>query len=160
MFGLDSLTVQATILPGLLTRSGLRSVPIWTWNPVTCAIAWQSLLSESGPILADGAMGTMLFSAGLQFGDPPEVWNLTQPDLVRRIHRGYLDAGARILLTNTFGGSRIMLNRHGHATEVAAVNRAAKPASFPYRRSAAYRAVGGTKPSDRNRDSSRPAHAR
>ena len=54
-------------------------------------------------------MGTMLFEAGLQFGDPPEVWNLTQPDLVRRIHRGYLDAGSRILLTNTFGGNRLRL---------------------------------------------------
>ena len=37
-------------------------------------------------------MGTMLFANGLQFGDPPEVWNLTKPEIVRRIHRGYLDA--------------------------------------------------------------------
>ncbi len=41
---------------------------------------WQDLLDEAGPILADGAMGTMLFSAGLQFGDPPETWNLSHPD--------------------------------------------------------------------------------
>ena len=39
--------------------------------------AWDDLLAEPGTILADGAMGTMLFQAGLQFGDPPEVWNLT-----------------------------------------------------------------------------------
>jgi len=51
---------------------------------------WEALLAEGGPILADGAMGTMLFLNGLQFGDPPEVWNLTQPDVIRRIHRGYL----------------------------------------------------------------------
>ena len=51
---------------------------------------WRALLAEPGTILADGAMGTMLFEAGLQFGDPPEVWNITQPDLIRRIHRGYL----------------------------------------------------------------------
>ena len=54
---------------------------------------WRALLDEGGPILADGAMGTMLFSAGLQFGDPPEVWNVSQPEVVRRIHRGYLEAG-------------------------------------------------------------------
>ena len=51
-------------------------------------------------------MGTMLFLNGLQFGDPPEVWNLTQPEVIRRIHRGYLEAGSQILLTNTFGGNR------------------------------------------------------
>ena len=54
---------------------------------------WRALLAEGGPILADGAMGTMLFAAGLQFGDPPEAWNVSHPDVVRRIHRGYLDAG-------------------------------------------------------------------
>ena len=43
--------------------------------------AWRALLAEGGPILADGAMGTMLFSAGLQFGDPPEVWSETQPEV-------------------------------------------------------------------------------
>ncbi|HET9457414.1 MAG TPA: hypothetical protein VFO78_08740, partial [Candidatus Limnocylindrales bacterium] len=47
---------------------------------------WRALLEGDGPILADGAMGTMLFAAGLQFGDPPEVWNLSQPEVVRRIH--------------------------------------------------------------------------
>jgi len=76
-------------------------------------------------VVADGAMGTMLFAAGLQFGDPPEVWNLTQPDVVRRIHRGYLDAGARILLTNTFGGNRKRLALTGHEKRVAEFNRTA-----------------------------------
>ena len=74
---------------------------------------WRELLAEGGPILADGAMGTMLFADGLQFGDPPEVWNLAHPDVVRRIHRGYLDAGSRILMTNTFGGNRLRLGLHG-----------------------------------------------
>ena len=60
-------------------------------------------------------MGTMLFANGLQFGDPPEVWNLAHPDVIRRIQRGYLDAGSRILLTNTFGGNRLRLRLHGHA---------------------------------------------
>jgi 5-methyltetrahydrofolate--homocysteine methyltransferase len=70
-------------------------------------------------------MGTMLFGAGLQFGDPPEIWNFTQPDVVRRIHRGYLDAGSRILLTNTFGGNRLRLSLHGQQDRVAEVNRTA-----------------------------------
>ncbi len=86
---------------------------------------WTSLLDEGGPILADGAMGTMLFLNGLQFGDPPEVWNLTQPDVIRRIHRGYLEAGSRILLTNTFGGNRLRLGLHRLEGRVAELNQTA-----------------------------------
>ena len=62
---------------------------------------WRTLLERGPTVLADGAMGTMLFANGLQFGDPPEVWNVTAPDVVRRIQRGYLEAGSQILLTNT-----------------------------------------------------------
>jgi methionine synthase I (cobalamin-dependent) len=86
---------------------------------------WQALLDEGGPILADGAMGTMLFAAGLQFGDPPEVWNFDRPDVVRRIHRGYLDAGSRILMTNTFGANRARLGMHGLQDKVGDINRTA-----------------------------------
>ncbi|HXX60446.1 MAG TPA: homocysteine S-methyltransferase family protein, partial [Candidatus Sulfotelmatobacter sp.] len=86
---------------------------------------WQGLLDEGGPILADGAMGTMLFAAGLQFGDPPEVWNFDRPDVVRRIHRGYLDAGARIVMTNTFGANRARLGMHNLEGRVAEINRTA-----------------------------------
>jgi len=86
---------------------------------------WEALLAEGGPILADGAMGTMLFLNGLQFGDPPEVWNLTQPDVIRRIHRGYLEAGSRILLTNTFGGNRLRLGLHHLEARVAELNQTA-----------------------------------
>ena len=82
-------------------------------------------MSGGEPVLADGAMGTMLFAAGLQFGDPPEVWNLTHPDVVRRIHRGYLDAGSRIVMTNTFGGNRLRLGLHRLESRVAEVNRTA-----------------------------------
>jgi len=87
--------------------------------------AWRALLAEDRPILADGAMGTMLFSAGLQFGDPPEVWSLTQPEVVRRIHRGYIEAGSRILLTNTFGGNRLRLGLHRLDKRVAEINQTA-----------------------------------
>jgi 5-methyltetrahydrofolate--homocysteine methyltransferase len=86
---------------------------------------WTALLDQAGPILADGAMGTMLFLNGLQFGDPPEVWNLTQPEVIRRIHRGYLEAGSQILLTNTFGGNRLRLGLHRLESRVAELNQTA-----------------------------------
>ena len=86
---------------------------------------WRALLDEGGPILADGAMGTMLFASGLQFGDPPEVWNVSQPEVVRRIQRGYLEAGSRIVMTNTFGGNRLRLRLHGLHERVGELNRTA-----------------------------------
>ena len=86
---------------------------------------WRALLEEGGPILADGAMGTMLFASGLQFGDPPEVWNVSQPEVVRRIQRGYLEAGSRIVMTNTFGGNRLRLRLHGLHERVGELNRTA-----------------------------------
>ena len=87
--------------------------------------AWQQLLDRDGPILADGAMGTMLFAAGLEFGDPPELWNLEHPEIVRRVHRGYIEAGSAILLTNTFGGNRLRLELHGRQDRVEQLNRTA-----------------------------------
>lgn len=76
-------------------------------------------------LLGDGAMGTQLMFAGLEQGACGEAWNLTHPDRVLAIQRRYAEAGSDCILTNTFGGSRIMLNRHGHAEDVAGVNRAA-----------------------------------
>jgi 5-methyltetrahydrofolate--homocysteine methyltransferase len=77
------------------------------------------------PLLGDGAMGTQLMIAGLEQGNSGEAWNLTHPERVLAIQRRYVDAGSECLLTNTFGGSRIMLNRHGIAGDVVAVNAAA-----------------------------------
>lgn len=77
------------------------------------------------PLLADGAMGTQLMLAGLEQGACGEAWNLTNADRVLAIQRRYAEAGADCILTNTFGGSRIMLNRHGSADRVADINRAA-----------------------------------
>jgi 5-methyltetrahydrofolate--homocysteine methyltransferase len=85
----------------------------------------QTLLDESRYLLADGAMGTMLFSAGLGQGDPPEQWNLIHPDRVTAVHCAYLDAGAQILLTNTFGGNRFRLSLHGLENQTDELNRAA-----------------------------------
>ena len=86
---------------------------------------FRELLENGGPVMADGAMGTMLFQNGLQFGDPPEVWNLTQPEVIRRIQRGYLDAGSQIIMTNTFGGNRLRLALHGLSARVDELNRTA-----------------------------------
>jgi 5-methyltetrahydrofolate--homocysteine methyltransferase len=79
---------------------------------------------RSRPLLGDGAMGTQLMIAGLEQGNCGEAWNLTHPDRVLAIQRRYADAGSECILTNTFGGSRIMLNRHGNADNVVAINRA------------------------------------
>jgi 5-methyltetrahydrofolate--homocysteine methyltransferase len=86
---------------------------------------WRALLAASGPILADGAMGTMLFEAGLTSGDSPERWNVERPDVIRAVHLAYRDAGSRILLTNTFGGNRFRLALHGLDSRVGELNEAA-----------------------------------
>jgi 5-methyltetrahydrofolate--homocysteine methyltransferase len=86
---------------------------------------WQELLDSGEPIVADGAMGTMLMANGLEFGDPPELWNLEHPEIIRRVQRGYLAAGAQVLLTNTFGGNRLRLELHGRQDRVDQLNRTA-----------------------------------
>ena len=60
-------------------------------------------------LLADGALGTYLQGQGLPAGTPPELWNAEQPETVRSMHQAYLEAGAQILTTNTFGGNRLRL---------------------------------------------------
>jgi 5-methyltetrahydrofolate--homocysteine methyltransferase len=85
------------------------------------------LAHHDGPIVADGGMGTMLMAAGLLFGDPPEQWNVLpeKRQHVRAIHRGYLDAGAQIILTNSFGGTPFRLKLHNLQGNVFGLNRAA-----------------------------------
>ncbi|HTT57639.1 MAG TPA: homocysteine S-methyltransferase family protein [Opitutaceae bacterium] len=75
-------------------------------------------------LVCDGAMGTQLMLAGLEQGSCGEAWNLTHPERVLGIQRRYAEAGADCLITNTFGGSRLMLGRHGHDRDVAAINQA------------------------------------
>ena len=77
------------------------------------------------PLLGDGAMGTQLMLAGLEQGACGEAWNLTHPEKVLAIQKRYADAGSDCIITNTFGGSRIMLNRHGNADKVKDINAAA-----------------------------------
>jgi 5-methyltetrahydrofolate--homocysteine methyltransferase len=76
-------------------------------------------------LVCDGAMGTQLMLAGLEPGGCGERWNLSHPEKVLAIHHGYVEAGAECLITNTFGGSRTMLARHGHENNVREINRAA-----------------------------------
>lgn len=80
---------------------------------------------KTRPLLGDGAMGTQLMLAGLEQGNCGEAWNVTHPDRVLAIQRRYAEAGSDCIITNTFGGSRIMLNRHGEAGRVTEVNAAA-----------------------------------
>jgi 5-methyltetrahydrofolate--homocysteine methyltransferase len=80
---------------------------------------------RSRVLLADGAMGTQLQQAGLESGGCGEAWNVDHPERVLKIQRGYAEAGSDILLSNTFGACRIMLNRHGEGERTAHINRAA-----------------------------------
>jgi 5-methyltetrahydrofolate--homocysteine methyltransferase len=84
-----------------------------------------SRLKSSRVIVADGAMGTMLQSVGLPVGASPEAWLLENPDRVCGVHRAYVEAGADLILTCTFGGTRARLKRPGLSDRVAEVNRRA-----------------------------------
>ena len=86
--------------------------------------AWETLLGQPGVILADGGMGTMLMGLGLQSGGSPELWNVEHPDQVGQVHRGYLQAGSRIILTNTFGCNRLRLGLHHLQDRVVEFSRA------------------------------------
>jgi 5-methyltetrahydrofolate--homocysteine methyltransferase len=68
-------------------------------------------LTQPEILVADGATGTMLQKAGLPRGASPERWNLNNPDAIRNLHQSYIQAGADIILTNTFGGTRPRLDK-------------------------------------------------
>ncbi len=76
-------------------------------------------------MLADGATGTNYFQMGLMSGDAPEMWNVEHADRVRTLHRQFIEAGADIVLTNTFGGNRHRLKLHDGQTRVRELNMAA-----------------------------------
>ena len=82
----------------------------------------QRLSTET--ILADGAMGTMLHMRGIGFDQCFDELNLTHPPAVAEIHRSYIEAGAQLIITNTFGANRFKLAKHGLEDHVAEINRA------------------------------------
>jgi len=85
----------------------------------------SDLLAEKGVLLADGATGTTLFSMGLESGDAPELWNVDHADRIVALHQGFVDAGADIILTNSFGGTRHRMKLHNAQDRVHELNRAA-----------------------------------
>jgi 5-methyltetrahydrofolate--homocysteine methyltransferase len=80
-------------------------------------------LAAGDVLVGDGAMGTMLFQRGLAPGEPPESVTLARPEVLEAIARLYVDAGADLVETNTFGGSPLKLALHGLDARVDTVNR-------------------------------------
>jgi homocysteine S-methyltransferase len=78
----------------------------------------------AGPLLLDGAMGSLLYERGVLHTRSYDELNLSQPELIRTVHRDYVHAGAELIETNTFGANRIALARHGLAEQAQAINRA------------------------------------
>jgi 5-methyltetrahydrofolate--homocysteine methyltransferase len=87
------------------------------------ANAWIREQLAGGPLITDGAWGTQLQAQGLPSGAFPDAWNLTQPEKVLAVARAYVEAGSRIILTNTFGANRLRLAEAGMAHQVAELNR-------------------------------------
>ena len=82
-------------------------------------------LRQGPPVLADGAMGTMLHASGLPINACFDELNLTHPEVVARVHRGFIEAGAELIETNTFSANRYKLAEHGLQDRVAEINAAA-----------------------------------
>src|ERR1035438_3526298 len=77
---------------------------------------------KQSPVLCDGAMGTLLYAKGIFINRSYDELNLSQPDLIRGIHHDYLQAGAEIIETNTFGANSFRLGRHSLADKVREIN--------------------------------------
>lgn len=108
-------------------------------------MGFLELLNSKRLVVGDGAMGTQLMAAGLAPGQSGELWNVERPDTVERVLRGYVEAGADFVLTNTFGANCVGLARHDLSDRIEEINRAAAEVA---RRAAGGRAfvVGGLGP--------------
>jgi 5-methyltetrahydrofolate--homocysteine methyltransferase len=102
---------------------GSRRGPLFSFHEVPMTDALTRLLSTRDWLLADGATGTNLFNMGLSSGDAPEMWNIEQPDNIRKLYRAAVDAGSDIFLTNTFGGNASRLKLHNAQGRVHELNR-------------------------------------
>ncbi|MFT3781921.1 MAG: homocysteine S-methyltransferase family protein [Nibricoccus sp.] len=91
-----------------------------------------------GPVITDGAWGTQLQAQGLGAGECPDLWNLAHPERVEKVARSYVDAGSQVILTNTFGATRLRLTDHDAGDKAAAINKAGVEIS---KRAAAGRAL-------------------
>ncbi len=100
---------------------GAYCCPELNWKDVPLS-KLESLLEKKGVLLADGATGTTLFGMGLVSGDAPELWNVDEPDKIRALHRGFIEAGSDIVLTNTFGANRHRLKLHNAQDRVRELN--------------------------------------
>jgi 5-methyltetrahydrofolate--homocysteine methyltransferase len=79
-------------------------------------------LIAGGPVVTDGAWGTQFQTHGLTPGELADTWNVSRPGLVEEVARGYVEAGSRVILTNTFRSNRITLEAHGLAAQTAELN--------------------------------------
>jgi len=104
---------ESTLILFVLSVTILKPTPMDT--------LLHSLLVHS-PVITDGAWGTQLQQKGLTSGQCPDAWNLTHPSKVEDIARSYVDAGSRVILTNTFGANRITLSSHGMADQAHQIN--------------------------------------
>jgi 5-methyltetrahydrofolate--homocysteine methyltransferase len=87
--------------------------------------ALTELLAKRDWLMLDGATGTNLFAMGLMSGEAPELWNVDEPDRIRTLHRGFIEAGSDLILTNSFGGTRYRLKLHNAQDRVRELNIAA-----------------------------------
>jgi homocysteine S-methyltransferase len=92
---------------------------------------------DRGPLLADGAMGTMLYARGVPFDQGFDALNVAHPEVVRAVHAEYLAAGAELIETNTFGANRFKLGLHSLENQVGAINRAGAAVAGSAREAAA-----------------------
>ena len=98
-------------------------MPVTADSPVSTADnRFTQLLATRPWLLADGATGSNLFDVGLMSGDAPELWNTEHPERIATLHQGFVDAGADILLTNSFGGTVYRLKLHNAQSRMAELN--------------------------------------
>jgi len=107
---------------GQLSR--VSNCTLANFNKEAIVTRLSELLSSRKLMLSDGAWGTQLMKRGLKAGQAPDPWNLDNPEPVRQVAAAYVAAGSNIILTNTFGGTRIQLARHNQADRTAAINTA------------------------------------
>ncbi|MBW2061988.1 MAG: homocysteine S-methyltransferase family protein [Deltaproteobacteria bacterium] len=81
-------------------------------------------LIKTGVVVTDGSWGTQLYACGLKQGENPDSWNLYHPEKVEEVARQYVDAGSRVILTNTFGANKFILEKFGLADKVVEINTA------------------------------------